>query len=274
MSGILKSIGRVFKKAVKAVKKVALPVLAIGAVIVTGGAALGALPAVGSLVGTSVLGSTALASAITTGITTAGLGGAIGFVTSGGKLKGLTKGALVGGLTGGVLGAAGAMTANAGAGGAMNLGIGKAGTIAGMGQSAAGVAPGEAASGLIDPVLSGGVDAASAAGASIGEATATTAAKGLGSSLVAKTGGGLLGGMDGIGKALLLGNVINGLGSGLTQRAQAQDEKAKERRIRESYAGTGGLWMTPQGLEAMPTASTQFAYDPGSKRIVRQAMGE
>ena len=55
MSKLLKSIGKVFKKIVKVVKKFALPILAIGAIVLTGGAALGlALPSLGS-VGTTSL---------------------------------------------------------------------------------------------------------------------------------------------------------------------------------------------------------------------------
>ena len=42
MSGVFKAVGKVFKGVVKVIKKVALPALAIGAIVLTGGAAIGA----------------------------------------------------------------------------------------------------------------------------------------------------------------------------------------------------------------------------------------
>jgi hypothetical protein len=51
MSGLFKSIGKIFKKVVPVLKKIALPALAIAAVVVTGGAALGLLPGIAGLGG-------------------------------------------------------------------------------------------------------------------------------------------------------------------------------------------------------------------------------
>lgn len=107
MSGVLKSIGKVFKSVAKFVIKIAPYALAAAAVVFTGGAALGLLPtfsaAVGGLVGGLGLG-TALTGALTGAITSAGFGAAIGGVLGGSK--GLQKGALTGLLTGGLLGVA------------------------------------------------------------------------------------------------------------------------------------------------------------------------
>jgi hypothetical protein len=106
VSKVFKSIGKIFKKVVKTVVKIAPFALAAAAVVFTGGAALGILPtfsaAVGGLVSSLGL-SAGVAGALTGAVTSAGFGAALGFVT-GGK-KGLQKGALMGALTGGVLGA-------------------------------------------------------------------------------------------------------------------------------------------------------------------------
>lgn len=106
MSKLVKGIGKVFKKIVKTVVKIAPYALAAAAVVFTGGAALGLTPtfaaATGGLVAKLGL-SAAMSGALTGAITSAGFGAAIGGIT-GGK-KGLQKGALMGALTGGVMGA-------------------------------------------------------------------------------------------------------------------------------------------------------------------------
>lgn len=112
MSGVLKGIGKVFKKVLK-VAKVVLPIaLAIGAVVFTGGAALGVLPtfagAIGGVVTSLGIGG-AVGGALTGAIVSAGFGSAIGGATAAatGKpiLKGMQTGALTGAVTGGVMGA-------------------------------------------------------------------------------------------------------------------------------------------------------------------------
>lgn len=106
MSGIFKSIGKIFSKIVNVVVKIAPYALAAAAVVFTAGAALGVLPAFGAAVGglVSSLGlSAAVTGALTGAITSAGFGAALGFVTGG--TKGMQKGALFGALSGGVLGA-------------------------------------------------------------------------------------------------------------------------------------------------------------------------
>jgi hypothetical protein len=106
MSGLLKGIGKVFKKVGKVALKVLPYAAAAAAVVFTGGAALGVLPsfagAIGSVVGGLGL-STGLTGAITGAITNAGFGAAGGLLL-GGK-KGMKTGFLGGLVTGGVMGA-------------------------------------------------------------------------------------------------------------------------------------------------------------------------
>jgi len=109
MSGVLKAVGTVFKKVLK-VAKVVLPIaLAVGAVVFTGGAALGlGLPTWGAAVA-SVFGNSTLGLIATGAVVQAGYGAIIGGVmaAAGGKdiMKGMQGGALVGAVTGGVTGA-------------------------------------------------------------------------------------------------------------------------------------------------------------------------
>jgi hypothetical protein len=92
MSGLFKSIGKIFKKVVKVLKKVALPALAIAAVVVTGGAALGLLPAIAGLGGlaASLGASPLIAGVLSAAGTGATLGAITGFVTTG-KLSGAVR---------------------------------------------------------------------------------------------------------------------------------------------------------------------------------------
>lgn len=103
MSGVAKGVGKVFKKAAKVVKKVAPIALGAAAVYFTAGAALGFAPtlgaAAGSLVGSSVLGNTTLASVVTGAITQAGYGAAIGGLTAAATGGSISKGMQTGALT-------------------------------------------------------------------------------------------------------------------------------------------------------------------------------
>jgi hypothetical protein len=89
MSGILKGLGKVFKKVFKVVKKVLPYALAIGAIVLTGGAALGVLPAVGTVIGGLGL-SAGVTAALTSAVTMAGWGGLAGLVT--GRQEGHAEG--------------------------------------------------------------------------------------------------------------------------------------------------------------------------------------
>lgn len=117
MSGVLKSVKKVFKKVVKVVKKVLPIILAAAAIYFTAGAALGVAGTAGgwgaaasSL--TSQMGATGMLGNVLTGaITQAGYGAAVGAglsaVTGGDPLKGAQRGALTGAITGGVMGGVG-----------------------------------------------------------------------------------------------------------------------------------------------------------------------
>lgn len=122
MSGVVKTVKKVFKKTMNVVKKVAPIALGVGALVFTGGAALG-LPALAGGFGgavSSALGAVgvnatgALGSVLTGAVTQAGYGAAIGGVTSmvsgGDFADGAAKGAAGGAITGGLTGALGSAT--------------------------------------------------------------------------------------------------------------------------------------------------------------------
>jgi hypothetical protein len=120
VSGVLKTIGKVFispismilpKKIGKIVRKVALGAMMVGAVVLTGGAAIGALPALGSA---GMLGSLGLSAGLTSALAGAVSTGAVGAVVGGltGGFKGATKGFLMGAATGGIMGGLGMMGPN------------------------------------------------------------------------------------------------------------------------------------------------------------------
>jgi hypothetical protein len=75
-------VGKVFKKVFAVAKKVLPIALAVGAVVLTGGAAIGALPAVGTVIGGLGL-SAGVTTALTSAVTMAGWGGLAGLVTGG-----------------------------------------------------------------------------------------------------------------------------------------------------------------------------------------------
>jgi hypothetical protein len=161
MSGVFKAIGKVFKKVAKVVKKVLPYALVIGAIVLTGGAAIGALPAVGSIIGGLGL-SAGVTTALTSAVTMAGWGGLAGLVTGG--PKGMLKGGLMGAIGGGILGVAGpalgslggATSALQGGAGALPFDALSAGTaganVAGASATAGG---GGIVSGLLGNILSG-----------------------------------------------------------------------------------------------------------------------
>lgn len=263
MSGFLKSIGKVFKSVFKVVKKILPYALAIGAVVLTGGAALGVLPAMSTMMAGAVGGlglSAGVMGALTSAVTMAGIGGGIGLLT-GGK-KGLLKGALLGG----VAGAAGGLLGVTG-GGAMGLSGGGGGLLGG---GASQVATG--AGGTVG--VTGGVVTPAAAGAVTGAAPAAAGGGGLGSLL----------GTGGIGS--LLGPALQGLGGGIDQGAQAKaDDRLRKGRL-ANYDITGGPLDPNAGgllspfsvdpalgnLSLDPNAiQNQWVYDANLQRMVRRA---
>ena len=120
MSGVVSSIGKVFKKVVSVVKKVLPIALAVGAIYFTAGAALGLEGTAGGW-GSAVsgfvskMGATGILGNVLTGaITQAGYGAAVGGlisgVTGGNIIKGMQGGAITGAITGGVMGGLGLQT--------------------------------------------------------------------------------------------------------------------------------------------------------------------
>lgn len=253
MSGVLKGIGKVFKKVVKVVKKVAIPALAIGAIVLTGGAALGLLPAVGTLVGGLGL-SAGLTTVLTGAITTGAIGAGAGLLTGG--IKGMSKGFLMGAATGGIMAGAGLMgpagafgldgtpaSATAASGAA---GVGGAGSAVGglvqnsaLAQAITNPLPSvfQGAAGMSVPSVLGGSAAAGVGGtisslAGAGSALLPTAAAGAGA---AAAGGGLLS------NPLLMSQLLGGVSQAFApneykQRFNAEQDAAE----RNSYFAYGG----------------------------------
>lgn len=266
MSGILKGIGKVFKKVGKVLKKVALPVLAIGAVVLTGGAALGLLPAVSSVVGGLGL-SAGLTTALTGVVSGAGWGGIVGGIV-GGK-KGFLKGAMMGGLTGGVLSATGA------------LGAGGAGSTA---SAASGAAPAA-------PITGGGLLSSStelAQGVAAVPSNLTDAVPSL-SSAGGGGGGGLLGSVGS--NPYVVPSLIQGVGGALSaneqNKALSKREKKQAEQRAANYRVTEGLltpdYRQPSSAQRLDPADrfspayydrvqprTQYVYDEQLGQVVEK----
>lgn len=221
MSGILKGIGKVFKKVVKTVVKVAPYALAAAAVVFTGGAALGILPtfagAVGSVVGGLGL-SGAAAGALTGAVTSAGFGAAAGGVLGG--TKGMKKGMVMGALAGGALGAASPGM----------FGMGAAGAAAPGAVPATG---GAASSGLA-AVQSAGPIAAPMSGGML--SSAASAAPGLVST--APAAGGFMGMLNG--NPMLASSILQGVGGALGGDDQSDYLRDRDRRYADNYTFMGG----------------------------------
>lgn len=251
MSNPLAAIGKAFKAVVKVVKKIALPVLAIGAVVLTGGAALGILPALGGAGGLlASVGITGTLAGVITSAANAAMFGAVGAALTGGNI---VKGASLGLLTGGVLGAVGLGIPGPAAGKAVEAGAqGLAQVAQGATETVSGLPPVSAGASFADafaPIANG-------AGSSV--ATGASAVGGLAQSLSAPvvssiapvataavpTSAGGLGGLGGFiqSNPVLVGSAINGLGAGLSAKAQADQRAAEQQQIRDNYSDTSGLF--------------------------------
>lgn len=269
MSGLFKSIGKVFKKVIKVVKKIALPALAIAAVIVTGGAALGLIPAIGGMaitgLGTlaSALGaSSAVAGILSTAATGATIGMIGGFLTSG-NLKGAIKGASMGFLTGGVLGGLGQIVG--GIGGA----VGGAGTAAPGVIAETGAAAGFTPVGMTSGALEGAIGASGASSVTGALASAAPAAAAAGSG----GGGGILGFLSQ--NPLLASGLLKGIGGALAGNPDMDIYKARQK----SYEGVIPYkphdWADPSGLprasdhyNSLIYGQSKYEYDHATGRIV------
>jgi hypothetical protein len=272
MSNPIKAVGKAFKKVVRVVKKVALPALAIGAVVLTGGAALGVLPALGGAGGLlASVGIKGALAGILTGAAKAATFGAIGAALTG---RNIVKGATMGFVTGGALGGLSAALG----GGAAAAGSGASGATAAGGSAAtAGALP---SGGLIPTGV-----AASGGGATLGAAASTGlgAASGLAGSAAPVTSvglpssGGVLGFINQ--NPVLVGNVVQGLGSGMAARAEAKQRDKESASRRARYAGVEqGLYFMPQGTDgmgpllaqdqSMPAQSSKVRYDRATGQLV------
>lgn len=235
MSGFLKKIGKVFKKVGKVLKKVALPALAIGAIVLTGGAALGVLPSVGSMVGGLGLGPV-LTGALTTGAQGALAGAATSLVTGGDPLKGAVTGMGIGAALGGAgaaLGGTGAAGAASGATPASSSG----GIQVTMGQSG------------MDPAMNGAAGALSGAAQTAAPAAIQSAGGGLGSFLNRNP--------------TLTAGLIQGIGAGLSSAAQAKALREADQRDYDNTLGYSGL----SGSAPTIADPGYMAYDPQSGTI-------
>ncbi|WP_337846827.1 hypothetical protein [Sphingomonas sp.] len=261
MSGVFKAIGKVFKAVVKVVKKIALPALAIGAVVLTGGAALGVLPALGGAGGllASIGVTGGLASVITSAATAATMGAGLSLVTGGNVIKGATAGLLTGGIMGGI--------------GALAPGMGAA-TSAGAG--AAGGTTAATGSNFFNSLLPGAGAGAPSAGASLA-GVAAPAAGGTGGV------GGIVGSL--FKNPVTAGMAIQGIGQGLAAREASRARDQDIARIRDNYGDLSGLFRVsdnsptegadpsaPNGYsEAIYGSDGPVAYDRATGRIYRVA---
>lgn len=248
MSGIFKKIGKVFSKVIKVVKKVALPALAIGAIALTGGAALGLVGA-GGVTGlgsaaAAGIGSLGLPAGVTAALTTAAQGAVMGAATSaitgGNVLKGAATGFAVGG-------AAGALGVGAQAPNAANAG----GTPA-IGQAA----PGSLESAFDAALMpnGGGIGSGIIPGVRTLAPTATV------------SGGGLGGWLER--NPLLAGNLIQGIGGGLMAAQQAKEERRQDEMDRASYDGFVGTNTATVGDGSITIP--RLERDPETGRIVQK----
>lgn len=231
MSGVFKGIGKIFKGVVKVVKKVAIPALMIGAVVLTGGAAIGALPSLGTMLGGLGL-SAGVSSALAGAISSGAVGAVVGGLTGG--WKGAKKGFLGGAITGGVMGAAGMMGPNG---------------LIGGGKAASGglLAPGSELStsinALTDPVTAAASGASGATSAVAGSTGIGAAAPAIGATASAPAataaaagGGGLFGG-----NALLTSQLLGGVANAFAPNEYKQRSRAEQEEFeRAGYFAYGG----------------------------------
>jgi hypothetical protein len=275
MSGVLKGLGKAFKSVGKIVKKVALPALAIGAVIATGGAAIGALPALGGAGGilASVGIKGALAGVITSAAKAATFGAIGSAITGGDPIKGATMGLV----TGGVLGGIGALAGGAGGtAGALTTEMARSNIATGLNTIQGGAQAAAAGAPIALGGAAGGIGAAAAP--TIAATAGAPVAAGMTPVAGAAGGGGILGFMNN--NPIIAGQMIQGIGGGLMANERAKAEERDIRRIRDNYSDTSGLFRLngPSGIGGDPYSEAIYgnmqqqgpvAYDRQTKRIYR-----
>jgi hypothetical protein len=281
------ALKRLFKRVRKVVKKVAVPLLVVGAVAFTAGAALG-LPSMaggwggavsGALGKVGITGASTIGKVLVGAATQAGYGAVIGGVTSmatGGKfMDGATKGAMLGAVTGGFMGGMGMQTdplAKAFGGGATPPG----GDVI---MSTKGALPGATGSqGLMQNPQFLETVGAQAAGV----------APPLGAVAPAGGGGGFWDYLKSPAGSTLAGSVISGAATGIGsymegQQASKDADKQYERLIGANRGLRYGAAMAPtMTADSFPRAATpasatvaqaapgkgRYEYDPSVGRIV------
>ena len=245
MSGAVKAIKKVFRKAVKAVKKFAPVILAAAAIYFTVGAAQGVAGTAGGWLSSGLGLSGTLGSVVSGAVTQAGygalIGGGLAAVTGGDVSKGLLRGAVAGGVTGGLTGAFTAPATNLGAASGSNR---------------------------IAQPLPGGTTVSGGVGPNtlIGAADKVQQTKGLlerfGDFAQTDPGGNIIGG------------AIQGLGSGIGAFAQAdaeveaaklragQEEAEREQIAANFGVGGGGGLLTGSTLGTTPRPSPTQQFTP------------
>lgn len=272
MSGLFKSIGKIFKKVAPVLKKIVLPALAIAAVVVTGGAALGLLPGIASLGGLAAsLGATGILPGILTAAGTGATIGMLGGLVTTGSLKGAIKGAsmglVTGAVTGGISGAlGGGLTAATGAQ------TGAATAAGGTGVSS--VADLATVNSAIPDVAGHFMEATG----SIGQAASGIGGVGgIGQAVAAGAGGSGGGGILGFlsKNPMLASGLMKGIGSALQGNPQAQEYA----RRRKSYEGVNayspyqvgsidGLQDAGERFNTVVYGNGMYDYDPATGRVL------
>lgn len=257
MSNPLKAIGKVFKKVGKVVKKVALPALAIGAAVLTGGAALGVLPGIGSI-GSSLGLSAGLTSVLSTAGQSALLGAGTSLITGGNPLKGATRGFVAGAALGGLdrfAGGSGQPLGNWGTG-AKQTAADVAGQSGGLGSV---LSEGPITSTPGTNAISSSVGATTAVPSTVAPIASSPVINAVTPASVAQTtqtaGGGLGGFLSR--QPYLLPSLIQGVGGGLSAAAQAKEDRRTRQEGRDyiagNYEGSGNFY--PSGVDTYSTPS-------------------
>lgn len=306
MSGVIGSIGKSFTKVVKTAKKVLPAALAIGAIVFTAGAAMGALPSWGTAISGAMgkLGITGtLGSVLTGAVTQAGYGAVLGGATSaltGGKVSnGMLAGAAAGAITGGAMGAA-------------NM---KTDPFGGLGDSPSASMPEVTAPGSPAPVQtvtppSASAQTAGPLNAPISDSiTGPASAYSMGPSAAppsaaappiapppAPKANGLFGDGGWLEKnGTMVGTAVSGLGSGLLKMAAGDDTEKALKKRQEIYtqnyritpeATANGLLMKAPVMSQAPAAvkgpaprfdpaafAGEYEFDPAQGKIVWKPLG-
>jgi hypothetical protein len=287
-----RKVSKVFRKVTSSkIGKVIGGALAIGAIVFTGGAALGLAPmaggwgaAMGSLAGTLGLTGT-LGSVLTGAFTMAGYGAALGGIGSlamgGDFFQGAAGGALIGGATGGLMGGMGFATdplagAFGDAGAASGATPATPATSSVTGASAATNAPTVSGGALSSPMT--GPQFASAGAAAPVSTAGTPFTTAAGAAPAAPTGG-LFGTGGWIERnGTLVGTAVSGLGQGLMGGMAARDSGKADQRLRDQITGSFNIDYSDRsagmgGDASKPSPENRFgsrkryAYNPESRRI-------